>query len=150
VPVNQFWLFQQTTALKEASMEISDLLRFISALVFVVGLIAACAWAARRFGLMPDAARASNSGRLAVVESLTLDAKRKLVIVRHDDKEHVLMLGETDLVVEAGLPARPQAETQNTIVKLSQHQGPAFAPGQHSTVGQQIERVVNFLKERRA
>ncbi|MEQ9520088.1 MAG: flagellar biosynthetic protein FliO [Parvibaculum sp.] len=127
-------------------MEISDLLRFISALVFVVGLIAACAWAARRFGLMPDGARASNSGRLAIIESLSLDAKRKLVIVRHDNKEHVLMLGETDLVIEAGLPAKLEVAPTGSVVSLA----PQKTTPPHGTVGQQIERVVNFLRERRA
>lgn len=129
-------------------MEISDLLRFVSALVFVIGLIGACAWAARRFGLMQDHARASQSGRLAIVESLSLDAKRKLVIIRHDNKEHVLMLGETDLVIEAGLPAKPvtEVEPSGDIIPLARQNMPTL-PG---SVGHQVERVMNFLKERRA
>ena len=42
--------------------------------------------------------------RLAIVETLTLDARRRLVIVRRDDAEHLLLLGiNQDIVVEANL-----------------------------------------------
>jgi flagellar protein FliO/FliZ len=70
----------------------SDYLRFLAALAFVLGLIALLAWAARRWRLgaaSPGAAR-----RLAVVEVLPLDPRRKLVLVRCDRREHLLLLGQ--------------------------------------------------------
>lgn len=40
------------------------------------------------------------SRRLRVVESLAIDVRRRLVIVRCDDKEHLLLLGtNNDLVI---------------------------------------------------
>ena len=87
-------------------MELSEILRFVSALVFVVGLIAACAWGARRFGLIPNGRQTSLNQRLAVTETLAIDPKRKLIIVRLDDTEHLVLLGEQDIVLDTGLPAK--------------------------------------------
>ncbi|MFC7331814.1 FliO/MopB family protein [Rhodocista pekingensis] len=95
-------------------MDATSYLRFIVALVFVLALIGVFGLLLRRFG--PGAglmARARGERRLAVVEVLPLDAKRRLVLVRRDGVEHLLLLGAaTDLVVEGGLPAAappPQA-----------------------------------------
>lgn len=90
-------------------MEFETYLRFLLALVAVLGLIAALTWVARRFGfgagINPLKGRAT---RLTVIEALTLDAKRRLILVRRDDREHLLVLGPTgETVVESGIPARP-------------------------------------------
>jgi flagellar protein FliO/FliZ len=69
-----------------------DYLRFLAALAFVLGLIALLAWAARRFRLgnaAPGAAR-----RLAVIETLPIDPRRKLVLARCDDRDVLLLLGQ--------------------------------------------------------
>lgn len=88
-------------------MEFDVYLRFLLALAFVLGLIAALAWAARRFGFGSNfVALKGRNTRLAVVESLMLDAKRRLVLIRRDDREHLLILGPTsETVVEPGIPA---------------------------------------------
>jgi flagellar protein FliO/FliZ len=47
--------------------------------------------------------------RMSVVESLPLDARRRLVIVRCDADEHLLLLGAgQDIVVESHLKTPPQ------------------------------------------
>lgn len=53
--------------------------------------------------------------RLAVVDSLVIDQKRQLLIVRRDNVEHLILTGGAhDLVVEAGIvPPEPPA-VQNT------------------------------------
>lgn len=88
-------------------MELGLYLRFLLALVFVLGLIGAIAWLARRFGL--GGRLAPNTGRerrLGVVEVTTLDARRKLVLLRRDDAEHLVLLGPgQDLLVERNIPA---------------------------------------------
>ncbi len=126
-------------------MEVSEILRFASALIFVVGLIVACAWAAKRFGLVPTGRQSSLNRRLAVTETLAIDPKRKLVIVRHDDREHLLLLGEQDTILEAGLPAKdePATETpeENKPLNTSALAGP---------VTDHMQKVVSLLKERRA
>jgi flagellar protein FliO/FliZ len=78
--------------------------RFLLALVFVVALIAVLAWLARRFGLAGRGSAGRAGRRLAIVESMALDGKRRLVLVRRDDTEHLVLVGgETALVVESGI-----------------------------------------------
>jgi flagellar protein FliO/FliZ len=84
--------------------------RFLAALLFVLGLIALAAWLARRFRLgpsgMPGGAR-----RLAGLETLPLDARRKLVLIRRDGAEHLLLLLGTDgnCLIESGASVRREA-----------------------------------------
>jgi flagellar protein FliO/FliZ len=69
-----------------------DYLRFLAALAFVLGLIAMLAWAARRWRL--GATPEGSARRLALVEVLPLDQRRKLVLVRCDRQEYLLLLGQ--------------------------------------------------------
>ncbi len=126
-------------------MELSEILRFASALIFVVGLIVACAWGARRFGLVPTGRQTSVNKRLAVTETLTIDPKRKLVIVRHDDREHLLLLGEQDTILEAGLPAK-----EEPVAHVPSEVRPLNASALTGPVTDQMQKVVSLLKERRA
>ncbi len=88
-------------------MDMDGYLRFVSSLVVVLGLILAVAWALKRWGmgLMGARAQAGNGRRLALMESLQLDPKHRLVLVRRDDRTHLLLLGPMgDLVVETDCP----------------------------------------------
>jgi flagellar protein FliO/FliZ len=77
--------------------------RFILALAFVVLLIGGCAWLARRFGLAGRFVVTGAKRRLAVIEVLPLDGKHRLVLLRRDEAEHLVLLGQhTDLVIERG------------------------------------------------
>lgn len=77
-------------------------LKFALAFILVIGLIALCAWALRRFGL-GGAIRPVRGRRLAVVESLALDPRHRLVLVRRDDREHLILIGTGETVVESGI-----------------------------------------------
>ena len=47
--------------------------------------------------------------RLEVVEHANIDGRRKLLLIRRDDVEHLLMTGgPVDVVVETGIPSRAQ------------------------------------------
>ncbi|PKR55949.1 FliO/MopB family protein [Thalassospira marina] len=85
-------------------MDMGSYFRFIAALVFVLALIGVIALLARRF--VPGA-RTVNRGkkrRLALIEVLPLDAKRRLVLVRRDDTEHLIVLSPNgDVVVERNI-----------------------------------------------
>jgi flagellar protein FliO/FliZ len=79
--------------------------RFFLAFLVVLGLIGAAAWAVRRFGStrLTGAVR-GRQPRLAVIEYATVDARRRLLLVRRDNIEHLMMIGgPTDLVVEANI-----------------------------------------------
>ncbi|MEE8246441.1 MAG: flagellar biosynthetic protein FliO [Alphaproteobacteria bacterium] len=92
-------------------MEFTSYLRFGAALVLVLGLIGIAAWAVRRFGLAGRLPAARSRGRrLAVVDVTPLDTKRRLVLVRRDGVEHLVLLGSAgDLVIERGIPVVPVA-----------------------------------------
>ena len=94
-------------------MMMTDYLRFLLALAAVLGLIALFAWAVRRFRLGEFAGSAMNAGRLEVVQTLPIDGRQRLVLVRRDDREHLLMIGqERPVVIECGImPPRTPCPT---------------------------------------
>jgi flagellar protein FliO/FliZ len=80
-------------------------LQFALALGFVLALIGVLALLAQRFGL-GHAPRRGAQRRLAVTEVMALDARHKLVLVRRDEVEHLIVLGPgAPAVVETAMPA---------------------------------------------
>jgi flagellar protein FliO/FliZ len=90
-------------------MDTMELVRAVLALVLVLGLIGGATWAARRFGpAMWFGARAKATRSLGVIESLPLDARHRLVLVRRGERNHLLLIGPNhSIVVEDGIPALP-------------------------------------------
>ncbi|MEQ8604422.1 MAG: flagellar biosynthetic protein FliO [Marivibrio sp.] len=88
-------------------MDLGGYLQFLLALAFVLGLILLSAAALRRFGPgMQGMRRHSGGRRLEVLEVLPLDGRRRLVMVRRDERAHLLLLGANDdRVVESGFDA---------------------------------------------
>lgn len=86
-------------------MSIGTYLNFILALAFVLGLIGLTAWAYRRFATGHFTRRlTSRTARLDIVEVRPVDARRRLVLVRRDATEHLLLLGPAgETVVETGI-----------------------------------------------
>lgn len=88
----------------------SDVLKFFLAFVFVLVLIGAAAWLVRRFGAMrlSNNTRGGRMPRLAVIDATAVDGRRRLVLVRRDNVEHLLMIGgPTDIVVEPNILRTP-------------------------------------------
>lgn len=80
--------------------------RFFIAFIVVFALIGAAAWLLRRFGAnrLGGAASRGRQPRLAVIEAGAVDGRRKLVIVRRDNVEHLIMIGgPTDILIEANI-----------------------------------------------
>lgn len=83
-----------------------DYLRFGLALVFVLALLGLVAMLLRRLAGGGPNVRRGKHRRLALVEVMPVDAKRRLVLVRRDGVEHLILLGqERDLLVETGIGA---------------------------------------------
>jgi hypothetical protein len=79
--------------------------RFFIAFLVVLALIGLTAWLVRRFGAnrLGSASR-GRQPRLAVIDAATVDGRRRLVLIRRDNIEHLLMIGgPTDLVVEPNI-----------------------------------------------
>lgn len=69
-------------------------LRALLSLVLVLGLIAGAGFLARRFGVAGGLAlKRGGRRRLGVVESLQIDNRRRVVLVRKDDTEFLLLIG---------------------------------------------------------
>lgn len=71
-------------------LEIADLSRTVIGLGFVLLLMAAVFWLLRRFGPLQAGGRSTAGRRLSLVESLPLDPRTRLVLVRHDGAELLL------------------------------------------------------------
>lgn len=93
----------------------SSTITFFFAFVAVLALIGGAAWLVRRFAnnrLGANTAR-GRMPRLAVIDAAAVDGRRRLVLVRRDNIEHLLMIGgPSDVVVETNIvramPARDQ------------------------------------------
>jgi len=91
-------------------MEIREILRFISALIFVVSLMGGLWLVLKRMGINGGfTLQQGKKRRMAIIEILPLSAKHKAVLLRCDDKDHLVILG-------------PNGETvvQNSIQSLEE------------------------------
>jgi flagellar protein FliO/FliZ len=102
---------------------------FVIAFVVVLILIGAATWVVRRFGATRlDAAARGRQPRLAVIDAATVDGRRKLVIIRRDNVEHLLMIGgPTDVVVETNI-VRAAATTMTREPPAVRPNGGAESP----------------------
>ncbi|MBX3430677.1 MAG: FliO/MopB family protein [Hyphomonadaceae bacterium] len=97
-------------------MDLLDYARTVFALIATLALIVGVAYAARRFGMLQPGGPGVK--RMRVTETLLIDTRRRMVIVRVDDREHVMLLGPAgDLLVsdmaakETPAPETPAGET---------------------------------------
>jgi len=83
----------------------NTILTMLFALGAVIVLIVLAVWLMKViFKVSGNGVRGRNR-RLAVVDTLVLDQKRQLLIIRRDNVEHVILTGGAqDLVVETGIP----------------------------------------------
>jgi len=92
-------------------------LRFLFAFVVVLCLIGLTTWLVRRFA--PDRLGGANQRgrqpRLAVIDAAAVDGRRRLILIRRDNVEHLLMIGgPTDVVVEANIVRAAPAQRETT------------------------------------
>lgn len=84
-------------------MESVDPIRVIGAFGIVLALIGLMALGLRYFvQRRPGFDFQAKGGRLQIVESRMIDARRKLVLVKRDKREHLLLLsGDKETVIES-------------------------------------------------
>ncbi len=95
-------------------MDILQLLKAVCALAIVLGMILGLAWLLRRYApqLMARLQAPRGQKRLKVVETLVLDPARRLILVRLDDEERLILLGEGhELNSPAAISAQAPAQT---------------------------------------
>lgn len=92
------------------------LLQLLITAVVVIGLAGIVWWAARRY----TSAGLGRIGRgrvprLAIIDAMSVDGRRRLVLVRRDNVEHLILIGgPSDLVVEQSIqrPRRPKSAAE--------------------------------------
>ena len=118
--------------------DLNNLVYYLFAFVFVIALILIGA----RFLRGSTSKGNSKAGsflrgrdrRLGVVEAASVDGRRKLILLRRDNVEHLILTGgPVDLVIETGIhssqPAEPSFDTQDddgrvTIARDSEPDAP--------------------------
>lgn len=91
-----------------------ELLTFLTWIVVIIGAVAAAAWGVKLYlsggftvGKLLTPAR---ERRLDVVDHANVDGKRRLLLVRRDNVEHLIMTGgPVDVVIETGINGQPVA-----------------------------------------
>ena len=78
-------------------------LKALFTFIVVFAAVALIVWLVRRFGSqrLTGGATRGRQPRLAVIDHATVDSRRRLVLIRRDNIEHLLMIGgPTDVVIE--------------------------------------------------
>jgi flagellar protein FliO/FliZ len=104
-----------------------QILWFLFAFIAVLALIGLAAWLVRRFAGNRLGANANRGRmpRLAVIDAAAVDGRRRLVLVRRDNVEHLLMIGgPTDLVVEPNIVRATAVRDQATPRPVSSAEPP--------------------------
>lgn len=86
--------------------EVPLAVRFFIAFLIVLALIGGTAWIVRRFGAnrFGSSSARGRQPRLAVIDAAPVDGRRRLVLIRRDNIEHLLIIGgPTDVVVEQNI-----------------------------------------------
>jgi len=88
-------------------MEAMPIFKALISLVFVIALIGITALALRYFlgerFIRKNLGKISDK-RLKIQDFLVIDAKRKLVLIKRDDVEHLILIGaEKETIVEANI-----------------------------------------------
>jgi len=122
-----------------------QILTFVFALIAVLAVFGAGVFLIRRFatnrlGANPNRARMP---RLAVIDAAAVDGRRRLVLVRRDNVEHLLMIGgPSDIVVEPNivrampgrdqLPPRPAVAGTEAPPRIAPLPDAAWSDGDHT------------------
>jgi len=109
-------------------MALGNYLRFVFALLFVLGLIGALSILVRRygFGMANQPIRKGRDRRLSLVEILPIDTKRRAVLIRRDTVEHLIILGpDSETVVESGIAAPATDDDFSQALESQGHENPS-------------------------
>jgi flagellar protein FliO/FliZ len=82
----------------------SQFLRLLAALGFVLALMGLLAFILKKIGIGGISAVPGTKKRLKIIEAMPLDARRRLVLIQRDNKQHLVILGaNSETVVETDI-----------------------------------------------
>ena len=118
-----------------------ELVTYIAAFIIVIALIVAGAWFLKKY-LSGDKGNAMNffgnkEKRVGVVQSASVDGRRKLVLIRRDSVEHLIMTGgPVDILIESNIRInRPDLSDKNS-------------EGSHSHLHSKIDEPGDTVKDK--
>lgn len=81
-------------------MDTVNIVQFILSFAFVVGLIYAVAWVVKKLGIdRKFHHKTPDEPTLSVSESLMIDPRHRVVLIRRGKREHMVMLGQAESTV---------------------------------------------------
>lgn len=88
------------------STDLPQFMRLIIALAIVLILMGGLSFVLKKLGLAQNTnVKSGDKRRLKIIESLPLDARRRVIILQRDDKQHVVILGaNSETVIEKDIP----------------------------------------------
>ncbi len=97
-----------------------DLLYYLVLIVLLAGALVGGAWLLRGYlsGTSPTAGffAPRPDPRIGVIEQASVDGRRKLLLIRRDDVEHLIMTGgPVDVVLETGIGPRRSPRTAEVV-----------------------------------
>lgn len=107
-------------------------------LVFVVALILACAWVARRFGF---ASRAQSTASMRIVSTLSLGPRDRVIMLEVDDTWLVVGVNAGGMTTLHTLPAKAEAGLHDTPVR------PDLAAGFQSLLRKRMGKMPAFAAQ---
>ncbi len=121
--------------------DLSSILTYVGAFFLVLALIALGAWFLKRLtvggGNTAGSFLRGRDRRLGVVEAANVDGRRRLLLLRRDDTEHLIMTGgPVDVVIETGIHRPPSEEPSPGLEQTDDqvviaHDEPQSAPGKY-------------------
>ncbi|MEO0612489.1 MAG: flagellar biosynthetic protein FliO [Pseudomonadota bacterium] len=95
-----------------------DYFRIVFSFIAVIGLIGAFAILAPRLGarlrvLSRQVGIRRPASRLALIETLSIDPKRRIAIIQCDDQEHLILIGATSETLIASPVKHPTSPTKS-------------------------------------
>lgn len=105
----------------------SSLINAAFALGIVLALVLLALWAVKFVLGVSNGAKLGRGRRLSLVETMQIDARHKVSIIRRDDTEYVVMVGGTqNLLLETGIPA-DRSLPRRTVTRPAPGDRPASA-----------------------
>lgn len=112
--------------------DLNSLITYAAAFIFVIALIAIGAWVLK--GLLAKGGSTAGNflrgrdRRLGIVTHQSVDGRRRLILIRRDDVEHLIMTGgPVDMLIETGIK-RPQSSVESPAFE-QRDESVSYAPG---------------------
>ncbi len=91
-------------------MDFMLLLKAILSLLFVLGLLLVTLWAIKYMEISSKSGKffkkINIKNRLEIIEFKRIDSRNSLVLVRCDNKEHLLLIGPSSQIIETDIPTK--------------------------------------------